>query len=77
MAIDLGAVAKELEPVLLPLVKQIWISAIHPELQKLEGQIGSAALKAVVLAVDAALEPVLEAELDKLAAPAAPVAPSA
>lgn len=65
-----SAIEQALLPVLLPLVKNIWVSVIHPEIQKLEGTISSADLKAVAMAVDAALEPLIEAELAKLAAPA-------
>lgn len=50
-------------PALKPFAKQIFDTVIVPEITKLEDQIGSAALKAVIEAVTAALEKEVDAVL--------------
>lgn len=55
-----------MKPFEAQLAKKAWEDLIHPELQKLEGQIGSAALKAIVEALDPMLDKLVEAELAKL-----------
>lgn len=58
---------KSLEPLLIPIVKQVWTDVIHPELLKLEAGIAQEDLKLIAVALDAALDKIVQAELAKLA----------
>jgi len=50
-----------------PIAKLVWDAVIHPELLKLEGTIGNAAIMAIVAALDPIINVQVDLELDKLA----------
>lgn len=56
-----------LEKLAAPIVKMVWDSVIHPELQKLEATIGNAALQAIVAALDPLINAQVDAALTKMA----------
>jgi nitrate/nitrite-specific signal transduction histidine kinase len=68
MAINLQAI----EQIGAPVVSEVWSQVIHPLLQSEEAKIGNAEIKAFVAGLDAAVSALVQAELAKLAAAAAP-----
>lgn len=55
-----------LEPVLQPIALEIYNVVILPELQKLDGQVGSPELKIVADALLAAIQAIIPAEIQKI-----------
>lgn len=62
----LATLLAALKPYEAQIAKQLWENVIHPELQKLEAQIGNQTLAMVAQSVDAALNLLIEAEIKKL-----------
>jgi hypothetical protein len=65
-AFSLSALEGVLLPLLQPLLLEFWNQVAYPELQKLEGQIGSADLKLVVDTFEKALNSIVQVEEPKI-----------